>query len=140
MIKIIIIIVTIKIIIITIIVTIQIIFITIIIIVIVTVKIIIPQLICVSLCFDVSSAPAHAFYRLTSNGERRHIIEALMIDQPRKKQIKTKRQPSVLALLWFGIIEALMVEDQFRVWHNFNANDGTDKNSIKTKGSLCIKL
>ena len=85
MIKIIIIISTIKIIIITIIVTIQIIFITIIIIVIVTVKIIIPQLICVSLCFDVSSAPAHAFYRLTSNGERRHIIEALMIDQPRKK-------------------------------------------------------
>ena len=88
MIKIIIIIVTIKIIIITIIVTIQIIFITIIIIVIVTVKIIIPQLICVSLCFDVSSAPAHAFYRLTSNGERRHIIEALMIDLLRNnKQI-----------------------------------------------------
>ena len=134
-----IIIVTIKIIIITIIVTIQIIFITIIIIVIVTVKIIIPQLICVSLCFDVSSAQAHAFYRLTSNGERRHIIEALMIDQPRKKQIKTKRQPSLLALLWFGIIEALMV-DQIRAWHNFNANDGTDKNSIETKGSMCIKL
>ena len=56
-----------------------------------------------------------------------------------KKQIKTKRQPSVLALVWFGIIEALMV-DQIRAWHNFNANDGTDKNSIETKGSLCIKL
>ena len=104
MIKIIIIISTIKIIIITIIVTIQIIFITIIIIVIVTVKIIIPQLICVSLCFDVSSAAAHAFYRLTSNGERRHIIEALMIDQPRKKTNKNKKTTFCFgfALVWYN--------------------------------------
>ena len=47
--------------------------------------------------------PAHAFYCLTSNGERRHIIETLMMDLLRNNKLS-------YCLVWFGIIETVMMD------------------------------